>query len=127
VIPVMNEPTRVTVTLKLIPGKDDDLIRWWQSSAPGRRNKLLKQVMRAYVSGVSSGETEQQQLSRIADDTAWLRAALTEMPTHLAQIVAHLGAAAAETRPAAPQQGQEDALSNEAVQRREKRIARTTW
>lgn len=43
---------RVTMTVKLRPGKDDDLIAWWQSLEPGNfetdgKQSIIKAVLRA--------------------------------------------------------------------------------
>jgi len=110
---------RVTVTLKLQPGVDDDLILWWQSGMPGKRHKLLKHILRSYVEGVAKGETEQQQLSRITADLASVRVILAALSAHLSHPIIIQTPSEKLTPP--------DSLTVEGVKRREKRIARSTW
>lgn len=112
---------RVTLTLKLQPGPDDDLILWWQSTTSGKRQQLLKHILRGYVAGVAGAETEQQQLKRISTDMASLHLSLAALSVRLNQLL--LAQAPPEEAPlSAPEH-----LSGEAVKRREKRIARSPW
>lgn len=37
---------RITGTIQMVPGKDDDLIRWFTNLPSGNRNDMLKQVLR---------------------------------------------------------------------------------
>lgn len=38
---------RETATIKMTPGKDDDLIRWFRKLPKGERNETLKNLLRA--------------------------------------------------------------------------------
>ena len=43
----MSAKGRVTATVQMTPGKDDDLIRWFRKLPQGERNRALKNALRA--------------------------------------------------------------------------------
>ena len=48
---------RVGLSVKLVPGKDDDLIAWLQSIPEGQRNTVVKTALRAYASHTAQDGT----------------------------------------------------------------------
>jgi hypothetical protein len=114
----MNRQKRITITLKLLPGKDDDLITWWLSLSIGSRQGLLKSMLRTYM----------REKAGQKDDATWMREALAALPDYLEQIIARVAAAPPERRDdTARANGPDGALSTEAINRREHKIARTRW
>jgi hypothetical protein len=114
----MNRQKRVTITLKLLPGKDDDLITWWLSLPVGSRQGLLKGVLRTYM----------REKAGQKDDATWMREALAALPDYLEQVIARVAAAPLERRDNSARTDLPDrTLSTEAVSRRERKIARTRW
>ena len=79
---------RVSLTVKLTPGKDDDLINWWQSISVGKGQAIVKSILREYLERGQT-ETPSSKLDQIGRDTTWLRAALAELPAHLETLIAH--------------------------------------
>lgn len=120
----MSRQKRVTITLKLLPGKDDDLIDWWVSIPAGGRQSLVKGVLRAYAqqtSGLPPGSPQQ-------DDATWIRETLAALPGYLEQVVARVAAAP----PILAHKGtlsnpSHTGLTGDEVERRERKIARTRW
>lgn len=116
--------TRVTLTVKMTTGKDDDLIDWLASLPKGERQALVKRLLRA---AVQQRHDDEKRMAQIGQDTAWLRAALSEMPTWMEGLLSRVAVMQApETLPDVKptRTGQ---LSTEGVTRREKRIAKATW
>jgi hypothetical protein len=117
---------RVTLTIKLTDGKDDDLIQWIASIPTGRRQAVVKHLLREALE--NQDPTTAQRLEQVGQDVAWLRAALSEMPTWMEGLLARVAVVnSGETPTAKPKTEHGDQLSTEGVTRREKRIAKTTW
>ncbi len=118
---------RVTLTVKLTVGKDDDLIEWLASLPKGRRQAAIKGVLRGALDCDHQEVSATEQLAQIKEDTTWLRAALSEMPTWMERLLAGVAdgpAAQVSSNGKAARIGQ---LSNDDVARREKRIAKAAW
>jgi len=117
---------RVTLTIKLTDGKDDDLIQWIASIPAGRRQAVVKHLLREALE--RRDPTTAQRLEQVGQDVAWLRAALSEMPTWMEGLLSRVAVVdTAETASVNPKTERGDQLSTEGVTRREKRIAKTTW
>ncbi len=116
---------RITLTVKLTVGKDDDLIDWLASLPKGERQSLIKRLLRE---AVQHRQNDEQCLAQIGQDTAWLRAAFSELPTWMEGLLSRISivqvanATTVETK--LTRTGQ---LSTENVARREKRIAKARW
>ncbi len=116
---------RTTLTIKLTAGKDDDLIAWLASFPKGERQANAKRMLRE---AVQRRHHDEQCLAQIGQDTAWLRAAFSELPTWMEGLLSRIAivqvadAATSEAKPTRTGQ-----LSTENVARREKRIAKTRW
>jgi hypothetical protein len=116
---------RTTLTIKLTAGKDDDLIAWLASLPKGERQVTAKQLLR---DGVRRLHDNENRLAQIGEDTAWLRAALSEMPTWMEGLLSHVVVTnASETATPDVKAVRTGQLSTEGVARREKRIAKATW
>jgi hypothetical protein len=116
---------RTTLTIKLTAGKDDDLIAWLASLPKGERQVTAKHLLRDAVRRLHDDENR---LAQIGEDTAWLRAALSEMPTWMEGLLSRVAVAKdSETAPPNVKAVRTGQLSTEGVARREKRIAKATW
>ncbi len=116
----MGRQKRVTITLKLLPGKDDDFIDWWLSIPLGGRQSLVKGVLRAYAQQTSDMPPK--------DDALWIRETLAGLPDYLEQVIARVAAAP----PILVHKGtlsdpSHAGLTGDEVARRERKIARTHW
>jgi hypothetical protein len=116
---------RTTLTIKLTAGKDDDLIAWLASFPKGERQANAKRMLRE---AVQRSQYDEQCLAQIGQDTAWLRAAFSELPKWMEGLLSRIAivqtpnVAASEAKPTCTGQ-----LSTESVSRREKRIAKARW
>ncbi len=120
--------SRITLTAKLVEGKDDDLIDWLASLPKGRRQVMIKEMLRDAVQRNHQGVSNADQLMQIGQDTAWLRAALSEMPTWMEGLLSRIAVVQAhETLPMDVKTTRTGQLSNDGVTRREKRIAKAVW
>ncbi len=116
---------RTTLTIKLTAGKDDDLIAWLASLPKGERQVTAKQLLRDAVRRLHDDE---HRLAQIGEDTAWLRAALSEMPAWMEGLLSRVVVTkASETALPDVKTARTGQLSTEGVARREKRIAKATW
>lgn len=116
---------RTTLTIKLTAGKDDDLIMWLASFPKGERQANAKRMLRE---AVQRHHNDEQCLAQVGQDTAWLREAISELPTWMEALLSRI------TVMQVPEASRHDAkpmrtgqLSTESVTRREKRIAKTRW
>ena len=110
----MARQPRLTVTLKLTPGKDDDLIRWWLEQPVGERQRRIKALLRAQL------DAEYIAAQRHHDDVAWIREALADLPSYLEHVLR------SEQPPPGHSEGPAH-LSAAEKERRARRIARTSW
>jgi hypothetical protein len=117
--------TRITLNIKLTVGRDDDLIAWLVSLPRGERQASAKQLLRE---AVQRQHGDNSHLAQIGEDTAWVRAALTELPTWMEALLSRFAVnQLAQAIPQAAKPTRTGQLSADGVTRREKRIAKATW
>ena len=118
---------RVTLTIKLTAGKDDDLIDWLDTVPQGQRQSAVKRLLREALAHEQNPQAEHTR--QMSQDMAWLRAAMSELPTWLEELLSRLAIVNAVEPPSPlnPKPSRADQLSTEGVTRREKRIANTSW
>lgn len=108
---------RVTVTLKLQLGVDDDLIAWWQSLPKGKRQSEVKRRLRA-VLHLSEPQTT------LLENT--LRQVTAEIQAMQQMLTRFSGSPPLHER-SEGEQGETPSLSAGAKERRERKIARSQW
>jgi hypothetical protein len=118
---------RVTMTIKLAAGKDDDLINWWQSISVGRRQAVIKAILRKQVQPGVQEPIVEDSLTQIGQDTAWLREAFRELPAHLENLLARVAVVQTAPPQDSAQPTRTDRLTEGSVARREERIAGAGW
>ncbi len=135
--------TKTTSRTKLIAFKasvevDRDILAWWEGLPEGQRSEALRLVIRAFLGGhvlvepsQSKREVDSVAAQQIADDTAWIRASLMELPSYLERLVERTSVARPvattteeSTSTAEPEQPR---LEDEAVVRRRDKIGRNKW
>lgn len=126
---------RVTMTIKLTPGKDDALIQWWESLQKGdytaqgeSRQFTAKQILRR---GLSIPEETVQpiadadSLNRIAELESWIQKIAQDLPSYVQN---EIGKALATGAPLPTTQIQGGAqLDQQAIEKREKRLKNSSW
>ncbi|CAG0936829.1 hypothetical protein TFLX_05723 [Thermoflexales bacterium] len=104
---------RVTLTLKLQPGPDDDLILWWQTVPMGKGQALLKGILRQALQQPSKELSMADVVQQLAQEIQGLRRMLT----------AAVGRETIQGEPRSEASG----LSEPERARRGARIARSSW
>ena len=64
----MSTDGRIPVGLQLAPGKDDDLIAWFDTTKKGEAGRLIKDLMRLALFGKLPPAAEQLALSRLQEE-----------------------------------------------------------
>lgn len=108
---------RVTVTLKLQPGVDDDLILWWQSLPKGKRQSEVKRRLRA-VLHLSEPQTT------LLENT--LRQVTAEIQA-MQQMLTKFSGFHPLPEKVEGERGEPPSLSPDAKQRRGRKIAQSQW
>ena len=120
-----------TIGFKAFHDTDADIIAWWEALPEGDRSDLLRDLIRAAIAGsvAHKHEPATPMLRQISDDTAWLRAALTDLPGYLERLVSQVASSRPEasstdsgTPPAAASH-----LDQDAVQRRKAKMRQNDW
>src|SRR5579862_9048380 len=107
--------SRITLTVKLTTGKDDDLIEWLASLPKGERQALVKRMLR---DAVQQRRDDEQRMTQIGQDTAWLRAALSELPGWMEGLLSRIAVVqASEALPQDVKTARTGQLSNDGVTR----------
>jgi hypothetical protein len=118
---------RVTLTLKLTVRKDDDLIAWWEALPSGKRQTIIKAMLRDFIEQSADKPSLDAQLGQIASDTAWLRDSLNGLPEYLAALFKQITVAPVQPTDKLSSTERTGQLSDVSVKRREHRIAKTSW
>lgn len=126
---------------------DADIVAWWEHLPDGERSELMRDLirgclMRKTAEVLSARQTarklDETLLTRVYDDTAWIRSALNDMPAYLERVIQHVAAMqpspqptarlpADQERPASTAATSEPALSDSDSQRRERRMKKASW
>ena len=115
---------RITITLHLVPGKDDDLIRIFSAIPMGQRANVLKKAIRGKQQLANEPQQPAPELQDIRARVEWLQNAMTDLPgfvERLVQQVAHL------PKSAAPQPETADIVDNATLQERAKKLKARKW
>lgn len=128
------QPSRSKViAFKASRHEDSDILNWWERLPEGERSEALRGVIRAYLSSGSVASLEKQEAvptQQIAEDTAWIRAALMELPGYLDRLVERTATArpvVAVSESAFAPEPETPRLEEEAIQRRRDKIGKTRW
>lgn len=115
---------RHTLTIHLIPGKDDDLIQMLNAVPDGKRQVVFKKLLRGQraaledVAPVATALTD----PALREQVAWLMNAMNDLPGYLESIIQRVAAA----RPSADVLPGETA-SSETLNKRASRLKASQW
>ncbi len=126
------------IAFKASPEADRDILTWWEALPEGQRSEALRLVIRAFLGGHIQVKPSQPKreidpvtTQQIADDTAWIRASLMDLPSYLERLAERVSSVRpattlteASTGTAEPEQPR---LEDEAVVRRRDKIGRNRW
>src|SRR5260221_7837887 len=77
---------KTSIGFKASAETDQDIIAWWEALPTGDKSRALRDLIRAGItnSGANhNGNGHAPQMVQVAEDTAWLRSAVMELPTYL--------------------------------------------
>lgn len=119
--------TSKVIGFKAFHDTDADLLAWWEGIEEGDRSDTIRDILREYLFGKRrTSSPVPPDLSRIGEDTAWIRLALTDLPGYVEQVIQHVAAmqvcvtAKAATAPTL-------GLTEQEAARRERRMQKTKW
>lgn len=120
------------IGFKAFEDTDTDILGWWESLPAGERSAALRQVIRAAMCSGSpkqNGNGHPPEMVQVAADTAWLRAALMELPTYLEGLFSRASVVRLEAQPVTvdAQSAEQPKLDQSAVDRRRANVKRSTW
>ncbi len=134
------KPTRgaKVIAFKASPDADRDILTWWEGLPEGQRSEALRLVIRAFLDGHiqvkpshPSREIDTVTTLQIADDTAWIRASLMDLPSYLEQLAERVSSARTATTLTedltTPAEMEQPRLEDEAVVRRRDKIGQNRW
>lgn len=81
----------------------------------------MKQAMRAFINGQPI--QPQQPTDQVSEDLAWLREALSELPSYIERVIHQVVVSTASMPSLQP----EERVDNESARRREERMRRKQW
>lgn len=117
-------PNRVTLTIHLYRGEDDDLITVLEKVPMGKRQMVYKKLLRgqqANFDAAAPAASASEELRDMAEQIAWLVNALNEMPAWMETLLSKVTVA----RPAAT--SDEPAVSTETLDKRAQRLKASQW
>lgn len=135
----MAKQKRVTATVKMTYSQDADLIAWWSHIPRGSRNAVMKDMMHDYIERQGGGYRpilprnvpqpfDPARFTQVCDDTAWIRAALMDLPGYIERVIQHVativpgnGTPTGNSIPRASE------VSDDAAQQREQRMKKAKW
>jgi hypothetical protein len=116
--------TSKVIGFKAFHDTDGDLLAWWDGIEEGDRSDTIRDILREYLFGKCK-TSPPPDMSRIGEDTAWIRLALNDLPGYVEQVIQHVAAmqvtVTANAATAAP------GLTEQDAERRERRMKKTQW
>ncbi len=122
-----------SIGFKALDDADADIIAWWETLPGGDRSQALREIIRAAIGHTSrvpvkaAPAAPTMELIRVCDDTAWIRSALTELPSYLEQMWSRLAVVQTSIAPAEVDSAAEARLEQEAIERRRARMKQSEW
>jgi hypothetical protein len=119
--------------------EDADLIAWWNGIPRGSRNAVMKDMMRDYIERNRGSYRpilprnvpqpfDPGRFAQVCDDTAWIRAALMDLPGYVERVIQHVATVAPTAgAPAESHVLQTGDVSDVDAARRENRMKKAKW
>jgi len=122
-----------SIGFKALDNTDADIIQWWEALPGGDRSQALRDIIRAAIGHTSNVAVKvvpiapALELIQVCDDTAWIRSALTELPSYLEQMLSRVAVVQTSVMPAEIDSAAEARLEQEAIDRRRARMKQSEW
>ena len=84
------------ISLKAFADTDADIIAWWEAMPNGERSRALREIIRAAISPQPItavkplAHVPDVELVRVCDDAAWIRSALSDLPSYLEHMLSRV-------------------------------------
>lgn len=123
--PKLGQPDlRTSIPLKLRPGEDDDLVRWYNELPKGKRQEVLRQALRAGIGKVTmNGHAE---MERIEATTKAIWAAMNDLPSYLDGLMQRLAVSGVQIAPPVEAEATPRVDAGE-LERRASRLKKAIW
>lgn len=126
-----------TIGLKAFQDTDADILAWWEGMPEGERSSILRHLIRTAIADQTVSRNQNgngshgngNQFAQVCEDTAWIRNALSDLPTYLDQLVRQVAA----TRPVSQVMMTDELpdvvprLEQEAIERRRSKMRQNAW
>jgi len=122
-----------SIGFQALDDADADIIAWWEALPGGDRSQALRDIIRGAIGRTQSVPIKSlpaaptMELIRVCDDTAWIRSALTELPSYLEQMFSRVAVVQTSVMPAEIDSAAEARLAQEAMDRRRTRMKQSEW
>ncbi len=113
------------ISFKAFTDEDADLLAWWESIDSGQRSDALRDLLRM---ALGYQPFTRPSTEAMAEDIAWMRDALNELPGYVERVIEHVVANAVIVQPESrspPANGH--SMSDDSARRREERMKRRQW
>jgi hypothetical protein len=120
------------IGFKAFEDTDTDILQWWESMPAGERSAALRKVIRATITNSvanRNGNGHAPEMVQVAEDTAWLRSAMMELPTYLEGLFSRMPVAqiVAQVVGSEGQPESQPTMDQVAVDRRRANMKRSSW
>ena len=123
------------IGLKAFADTDADIIAWWESMPNGERSRALREIIRAAISPQPMTAVKplphvpDVELVRVCDDTAWIRSALSDLPSYLEHMFSRVAVAQGTNAQVeiAGDRETEARVAQEVIDRRRVNMKQSTW
>jgi hypothetical protein len=122
--------TSRTIGFKAFEDTDADILQWWEAIPAGERSVKLRKVIRAaMISDGTSHNGHAPEMVQVAEDTAWLRSAMMELPTYLEGLFSRMPVAQVVVQSVSSEglPAEQPRLDQTAVDRRRANMKRSSW
>lgn len=130
---------RVTATVKMTYTEDGDLIAWWNHLPKGTRNAVMKDMMRDYIQRNKGSYRallprnvpqpfDPGRFVQMCEDTAWVRAALNDLPGYLERVIGQFGTLqVASNASVVTRQSPLETADENQIERRKTKMRKVQW
>lgn len=126
-----------TIGFKAFQDTDADLLMWWDGVPEGERSQILRDLIRAALSEQGSSLRSNghgingngHELAQVSEDTAWIRSALSDLPSYLERLVTQVAITRPVIQHGPPEvlSGDSPKLEQDAIDRRKAKMRQNTW
>jgi hypothetical protein len=126
------------IGFRVLPGRDRDIVDWWDTIPSGERSHILRSLIRAYICGevVPTPEGEKPtefsrtlQLAQLQAEAQWIKNSLKDLPEYLENLIGGLKVVQTHTAPVASTPPEMDSapITQQGVEQRAKHISNRGW